>query len=63
MQGNPTVTFNGTWAAAPSCTVVPVTLNGSSPVHAVVTTTTTVQFYVASTSASTKYAINCLGVS
>lgn len=58
-----TVTFNGTWAAAPSCIAVRGTTGASPLVQNVVTTTTTVQVNLsANLVASEKFHIHCGGV-
>jgi hypothetical protein len=59
-----TVTFNGTWPAAPSCVALRGTAGASPLVQNVVTTTTTVQVNLsANLVASEKYHIHCYGVS
>jgi hypothetical protein len=58
-----TVTFGGTWGAAPSCVVSPASSAAGVP-QQVLTTTTTVQVLTASAlGASAKYSILCWGVS
>jgi len=58
-----TVTFNGTWAAAPSCIAVRGTTGASPLVQNVVTTTTTVQVNLsANLVASEKFHIHCGGI-
>lgn len=58
-----TVTFNGTWAAAPSCIAIRGTAGSTPLVQNVVTTTTTVQVNLsANLVASEKFHIHCGGV-
>jgi hypothetical protein len=58
-----TVTFQGTWAAAPSCVAMRGTAGASPLVQNVVTTTTTVQVNLsANLVASEIYHIHCVGV-
>jgi hypothetical protein len=59
-----TVTFNGTWPAAPSCMAIRGTAGSTPLVQNVVTSTTTVQVNLsANLVASEKYHIHCFGVS
>lgn len=59
-----TVTFNGTWPAAPSCIALRGTAGATPLVQNVVTSTTTVQVNLsANLVASEKFHIHCMGVS
>lgn len=61
------VTFNGTWAAAPSCSVTPALAGmavGKIPIAVVVSTTTiTVTTNGVAPATNDKYAIQCFGIS
>jgi hypothetical protein len=62
-QATFTITFGGTWSAAPSCVVSPASSTAGKP-EQVLTTTTTVQVLTASAiGAAAKYSILCWGVS
>jgi hypothetical protein len=56
-----TITFGGTWAAAPTCVVVPAS-SGGAPAQSVATTTTTAIVTLASIPGNaTKFSMICLG--
>ena len=60
-SGAQTVTFNGTWEAAPACTVTAITTAANYVTKAISTTTTLIFSTAAGPSASDKYAYICVG--